>query len=57
MIEVSCITDGQEMCVSVTDEGIGIRAEDINQLFERYYRVESTKYISGFGIGLYLCAE
>lgn len=57
LIEVSCITDGQEMRVSVTDEGIGIRAEDINQLFERYYRVESTKYISGFGIGLYLCAE
>lgn len=57
LIEISCVTDGEEVRVSVTDEGIGIRSEDINQLFERYYRVESTKYISGFGIGLYLCAE
>ncbi|MBS7566715.1 PAS domain-containing protein [Mucilaginibacter sp. Bleaf8] len=45
--------------VSVQDEGMGIKKEDQEKLFERYYRVETsnTKHISGFGIGLYLCAE
>jgi two-component system sensor histidine kinase VicK len=45
--------------VSIRDQGIGIRTNDIAKLFERYYRVENinAKHISGFGIGLYLSAE
>jgi two-component system sensor histidine kinase VicK len=45
--------------VSVTDEGIGIKAKDQERLFQRFYRVESErmKNISGFGIGLYLASE
>jgi two-component system sensor histidine kinase VicK len=45
--------------VSVKDEGMGIKPQDIDKLFERYYRVDSKhmQTISGFGIGLYLCAE
>ncbi|RZK37127.1 MAG: ATP-binding protein, partial [Pedobacter sp.] len=32
--------------------------EDQHQLFERYYRVmNQPQTVSGFGIGLYLCAE
>jgi len=44
---------------SVKDEGMGIKAHDIEKLFERYYRVSTnhTRHISGFGIGLYLSAE
>ncbi|TSJ36459.1 hypothetical protein FO440_21745 [Mucilaginibacter corticis] len=38
---------------------MGIKAEDLPRLFERYNRVEhsQTQYISGFGISLYLSAE
>jgi PAS domain S-box-containing protein len=45
--------------VSIKDEGIGIKSDDLPRIFERYYRVEDniTTSISGFGIGLYLCAE
>lgn len=45
--------------VSVTDHGLGIARQDIEKLFDRYYRVENkqTEKIPGFGIGLYLCAE
>ncbi|MDT3401621.1 sensor histidine kinase [Mucilaginibacter terrae] len=48
-----------EVWVSVKDEGMGIKPQDKEKLFERYYRVNSdhTKYISGFGVGLYLSAE
>jgi len=45
--------------VSVTDEGIGIKEKHQQKLFQRFYRVESEKMknISGFGIGLYLSSE
>jgi PAS domain S-box-containing protein len=45
--------------VSISDQGVGIRPEDQNRLFERYYRAnsEQNKNVSGFGIGLYLSAE
>lgn len=58
-IEVKCELNGNMAQVSVKDEGLGINPQDIEKLFERYYRVNSTQTqtISGFGIGLYLCAE
>ena len=58
-IEVQCQIIDQMAQVSVKDQGIGIKPQDIDRLFERYYRVDSkqTQTISGFGIGLYLCAE
>jgi len=45
--------------ISVKDHGIGIPPQDIDRLFERYYRVENNNapMVSGFGIGLYLSAE
>jgi len=58
-IQVDCRQQDNKVCVSVTDEGLGISAEDCDHIFDRYYRVESnhTRHISGFGIGLYLSAE
>ncbi|WP_107829049.1 ATP-binding protein [Mucilaginibacter yixingensis] len=58
-IRVKCGIEGKYVQISVRDEGMGIDAIDIKRLFDRYYRVESsrTKHISGFGIGLYLCSE
>ncbi|MCC8408724.1 PAS domain-containing protein [Mucilaginibacter sp. UR6-1] len=58
-IIIKCYQDADMVRVSVKDEGIGVKAVDIDKLFDRFYRVNSpfTKTISGFGIGLYLCAE
>src|SRR5208283_4379215 len=43
--------------VSVTDTGVGIPAEEIPQLFERYKQVSSAKRIKqkGTGLGLSIC--
>jgi signal transduction histidine kinase len=43
--------------LSVIDSGIGISAEDIGHLFQKFYRVDnsSTRTIGGTGLGLYLC--
>lgn len=58
-IDIRCQISGSEVTVSITDEGMGIREEDISKLFTRFYRVggTETQNISGFGIGLYLCEE
>ncbi|MHA4895348.1 PAS domain-containing sensor histidine kinase [Pedobacter sp. PWIIR3] len=58
-ITVSSKIDNAYAQVSVTDEGMGIAEKDLKHLFDRYYRVEGEQMrsISGFGIGLYLCAE
>ena len=43
--------------ISVQDSGLGIPAEDIPHLFQKFYRVDSTdtREIGGTGLGLYLC--
>ena len=58
-ITVTCTKTDDVLQVSVKDEGMGIKEQDLDKLFDRYYRVESknTTHISGFGIGLYLSAE
>jgi two-component system sensor histidine kinase VicK len=58
-ILINCHIVAESIVVSVSDQGIGIKPNDLAQIFERYYRVEDPKMssISGFGIGLYLCAE
>ena len=57
VIQVSCISNQDEVKVSVKDEGIGIRKEELPKLFERFYRVDNNNLISGFGIGLYVSSE
>lgn len=58
-IEVTCTELNGIVQISVKDEGKGIKAEDQNKIFDRYFRIENpdTQTISGFGLGLYLSAE
>ncbi|HZX58326.1 MAG TPA: PAS domain S-box protein, partial [Mucilaginibacter sp.] len=58
-IEIGSRSQDNEVIVYVKDEGMGIKPHDLDQIFDRYYRVENTqtRHISGFGIGLYLSAE
>lgn len=56
-VGVSQIDDHVEL--SVSDTGIGIAAEQVNRIFERFHRVDSTEGRSqeGTGIGLALVKE
>lgn len=45
-------TDGKTLKISVKDDGIGIEEKDIDKIWERFYRVESTGRIQGLGLGL-----
>ncbi|MEO8884874.1 MAG: ATP-binding protein [Mucilaginibacter sp.] len=51
------IADGN-ITVSVQDFGIGIAPEDLDRLFDRYYRVDNTAMrFEGLGLGLFISSE
>jgi PAS domain S-box-containing protein len=51
------VADVPCLLVSVKDSGVGIPEEDIELIFEKFYRVDNTitRAVAGAGIGLYLC--
>ena len=57
-ITVSTAIDGDYIQCSIVDEGLGISAESISKVFDKFFRSEdvSQKY-SGFGMGLFITAK
>ena len=53
-IIIDCSIKQDGIYISVKDNGIGIDEEDIDSLFEKYFRSKNAVNISGTGIGLYL---
>ena len=53
-VEVTLDADHQFFTVQVEDTGIGIPAEAISQIYERFYRVDKShsREIGGTGLGL-----
>jgi PAS domain S-box-containing protein len=51
--------DANIIQVQIQDSGIGIPAEDIGHLFQKFYRVDnsSTRTIGGTGLGLFICKK
>ncbi len=45
---------GNDIHISITDNGLGIDAEDLPRLFERFFRAKTSTGIAGTGIGLNL---
>lgn len=43
--------------IDIKDNGRGIAKEDINKIFNRFYRAEEVSQIEGIGIGLFLARE
>ncbi len=58
-IYVRLTGDSTTIQVQVQDSGIGIPPEDINHLFQKFYRVDnsSTRTIGGTGLGLFICKK
>lgn len=56
-VSIDITGDDEHITISVTDSGIGIPAEDLSHLFQKFYRVDNTdtREIGGTGLGLYLC--
>ena len=53
-VMVRTVNDGDHVILSVSDTGIGIPREDLDRIFERFYRVDKShsKEVGGTGLGL-----
>lgn len=55
-ISIVIEVETNEVIVSISDQGIGIPPEEIEKVFDKYYRTQQTqkKKIGGKGLGLYI---
>jgi signal transduction histidine kinase len=59
-IRIKCsMVDNDNLVISVSDTGIGIRDEDMDHLFEAFRQIDGTarRRYQGAGLGLYLCKK
>ncbi|MBS1567815.1 MAG: HAMP domain-containing histidine kinase [Bacteroidetes bacterium] len=58
-VRISTSNDHRKLYIGVADRGIGIRKEDVRNIFERFFRVHTGNVhdVKGFGLGLHYVAE
>ncbi len=58
-IRVEVQRDGQQMAITVVDEGCGIPTDKLPHIFDRFYRVDQSRdrKTEGFGLGLPIAKE
>jgi two-component system, OmpR family, sensor histidine kinase VicK len=58
-VSISLTGDNQRVTVGVHDTGMGIAADDLPHLFQKFYRIDNsqTRTIGGTGLGLYICRQ
>ena len=49
---IASLKENGQIAIEVTDTGIGIRSEDREKIFERFYRAASARNSDGSGLGL-----
>jgi signal transduction histidine kinase len=56
-ITLSAACKAREVVISVTDEGLGMPAAELERIFDRFHRVQSSvsRAIGGTGLGLAIC--
>jgi signal transduction histidine kinase len=58
-IRISAWQEGDSVCLSVADTGVGIPEEDLPHVFERFYRADKarSRRLGGTGLGLAIVRE
>lgn len=58
-IEITTLQVGDQIKIVMADNGIGVRGDAINKIFDRFYREDKSRNsdVEGSGIGLSICNE
>lgn len=56
-VQISLVTSGDEIKLTVADHGIGIKPETIGRIFDKFERDVSASEVSGLGLGLFICRQ
>ena len=56
-ISIGLFAEHETACLRISDRGIGIAAEDLPRIFQRFERASNVGRSMGFGIGLWVVAE
>lgn len=54
-LEVRAWTEANEIRIAVRDRGVGIPADDLERVFDKFYRVQRPEQVTGTGLGLAIC--
>jgi len=54
-IELTVTVHPNHILIAITDHGIGIPADALDYVFDRFYRADNVKGMAGTGIGLHMC--
>jgi two-component system, OmpR family, sensor histidine kinase KdpD len=55
LIEVNVSQTADTVTIDICDRGIGIPTEDLEKVFDKFYRVQRPESINGTGLGLTIC--
>jgi two-component system sensor histidine kinase KdpD len=53
MVSANALADSVE--IAVIDQGTGVDPEDLERIFDKFYRIQSRAQITGTGLGLSIC--
>jgi two-component system sensor histidine kinase KdpD len=55
LIEVRARSMGATVELDTADRGVGIPTEDLDRVFDKFYRVQRPENVGGTGLGLSIC--
>ncbi|MCL5055237.1 MAG: cell wall metabolism sensor histidine kinase WalK, partial [Firmicutes bacterium] len=58
-VEVQIQPEGDRVCVSIKDQGVGIPFDEQEKIFDRFHRVDNrpTRWAYGWGLGLFIAKK
>jgi hypothetical protein len=58
-VSISLLDGGDNVCVLVSDTGVGIPPDEVPKVFEKFYQIDPghTGQVRGFGLGLFYARE
>ena len=56
-VEVAAVVVGEDVTITITDDGKGMSEKELEHIFERYYRGTNSENAQGSGLGLAIAKE